>query len=66
MVKSGGIEQFLRSMMAILASRSMTAAEKLHCGGMLIQTRIESRNASVMLYDELKRASKSWPPVARR
>jgi two-component system sensor histidine kinase KdpD len=58
MVKSGGIEQFLRSMMAILASRSMTAAEKLHCGGMLIQTRIESRNASVMLYDELKKGLK--------
>lgn len=58
MVDSSGIEQFLRSMMAILASRSMTAAEKLHCGGMLIQSRIKSRNASVMLYDEEKKELK--------
>lgn len=58
MVDSSGIEQFLRSMMAILASRSMTAAEKLHCGGMLIQSRIKSRNASVMLYDEDKKELK--------
>jgi len=58
MVQSGSIEQFLRSMMTILASRSMTAAEKLHCGGMLIQTRINSRNASVMLYDENKQGLK--------
>ncbi|MDO9582031.1 MAG: GAF domain-containing sensor histidine kinase [Desulfomicrobium sp.] len=36
----------------------MTAAEKLHCGGMLIQTRINSRNASVMLYDENKQGLK--------
>lgn len=54
MEQSNGIEQFLRSMMAILASRAMSAAEKLHCGGMLIQTRIKSRNASVMLFDEDK------------
>jgi len=58
MVQSSGIEQFLRSMMTILASRSMTAAEKLHCGGMLIQSRIKSRNASVMLYDEDKQGLK--------
>jgi two-component system sensor histidine kinase KdpD len=36
----------------------MTAAEKLHSGGMLIQTRIKSRNASVMLYDEEKQGLK--------
>lgn len=58
MTQSGGLEQFLRSMMAILASRSMSAAEKLHCGGMLIQSRIKSRNASVMLYDEEKQELK--------
>lgn len=58
MVDSSGIEQFLRSMMTILASRSMTAAEKLHCGGTLIQSRIKSRNASVMLYDEEKQGLK--------
>ena len=58
MMQSGGIEQFLRSMMTILGSRSMTAAEKLHSGGMLIQTRIKSRNASVMLYDEEKQGLK--------
>jgi signal transduction histidine kinase len=58
MVQSSGIEQFLRSMMTILASRSMTAAEKLHSGGMLIQTRIKSRNASVMLYDEERQGLK--------
>lgn len=57
-MQSGGIEQFLRSMMTILGSRSMTAAEKLHSGGMLIQTRIKSRNASVMLYDEEKQGLK--------
>ncbi len=53
---SNGIEsdigQFLRSMMAILASRAMSAPDKLHCGGMLIQTRVKSRNVSVMLFDE--------------
>jgi len=58
MEQSNGIEQFLRSMMAILASRAMSAAEKLHCGGMLIQTRIKSRNASVMLFDEDKQELK--------
>jgi signal transduction histidine kinase len=58
MNKSDVIEQFLRSMMAILGSRSMTAAEKLHCGGMLIQSRIKSRNASVMLFDEDKKELK--------
>lgn len=58
MMQSGGIEQFLRSMMTILGSRCMTAAEKLHSGGMLIQTRIKSRNASVMLYDEEKQGLK--------
>jgi signal transduction histidine kinase len=58
MVDSSGIEQFLRNMMTILASRSMTAAEKLHCGGMLIQSRIKSRNASVMLYDGDKKELK--------
>jgi signal transduction histidine kinase len=58
MNKSNVIEQFLRSMMAILGSRSMTAAEKLHCGGMLIQSRIKSRNASVMLFDEDKKELK--------
>lgn len=57
-MQSGGIEQFLRSMMTILGSRCMTAAEKLHSGGMLIQTRIKSRNASVMLYDEEKQGLK--------
>ena len=59
---SNGIEsdigQFLRSMMAILASRAMTAPEKLHYGGMLIQTRVKSRSVSVMLFDEDSRELK--------
>ncbi len=62
MCASNGIEsdigQFLRSMMAILASRAMTAPEKLHYGGMLIQTRVKSRNVSVMLFDEGSRELK--------
>lgn len=58
MPQPNGIEadlgQFLRRMMAILASRSMSPAEKLHSGGMLIQERTRSGKASVMLYDESK------------
>lgn len=41
-------------MMGILASRSMNPAEKLNSGGMLIRSRIGSRQASVMLHDEDK------------
>lgn len=43
---------FLRQMMGILASRTMSPADKLHNGGMLIQSRLGSRQASVMLLDE--------------
>lgn len=46
------IGQFLKLMMAILASRSMTLAQKLDNGGRLIQQRILSRQASVMFYDQ--------------
>lgn len=50
--------RFLRQMMGILASRSMSPAEKLHSGGMLIQARTRSGQASVMLYDEEKKELK--------
>lgn len=43
---------FLKSMMAILADRSLNSAEKLAHGGRLIQQRIGSGQASVMLYDQ--------------
>ena len=43
---------FLRRLMAILGSRSRSAAEKLHHGGVLIQERLRSGQASVMLFDE--------------
>jgi two-component system sensor histidine kinase KdpD len=43
---------FLKEMMAILASRSLSPAEKLHAGGLLIQQRLRSHCASVMLCDE--------------
>ena len=59
---SNGIESdighFLRSMMAILASRAMSTPEKLHYGGMLIQTKVKSRSVSVMLFDEDSRELK--------
>lgn len=44
--------QFLRRLMAILGSRSMSAAQKLHHGGMLIREQLRSGQASVMLFDE--------------
>lgn len=44
--------QFLKSMMAILASRSMSLAQKLDNGGRLIQQRVRAGQSSVMLYDE--------------
>lgn len=44
--------QFLRRMMGILASRSKSPAEKLRQGGLLIQERLGSSQASVMLFDE--------------
>ena len=50
--------QFLRQMMAILASRSESPAEKLHHGGVLIQERLGSSQASVMLFDEDRRELK--------
>ncbi|KAF5058119.1 Adaptive-response sensory-kinase SasA [anaerobic digester metagenome] len=43
---------FLRRMMGILACRSKSPAEKLRLGGMLIQERLGSSQASVMLFDE--------------
>jgi two-component system sensor histidine kinase KdpD len=43
---------FLKEMMAILASRSLSPAEKLHAGGLRIQQRLRSDCASVMLCDE--------------
>ena len=62
MPPSNGIEpdlgQFLRQMMAILANRSMSPAEKLHGGGALIQHRTRSGQASVMLYDVEKQELK--------
>ncbi|WP_084435249.1 GAF domain-containing sensor histidine kinase [Desulfomicrobium escambiense] len=43
---------FLRRMMGILACRSKSPAEKLRLGGVLIQERLGSSQASVMLFDE--------------
>ncbi len=43
---------FLKQMMGILASRSMTLAQKLDNSGRLIQHRVHAGQASVMLYDE--------------
>lgn len=68
---TGGFEadlgQFLKDMMAILASRSLTLSEKLHAGGLLIQARIRSKTASVMLYDgeknELKVVAATRPEI---
>jgi two-component system sensor histidine kinase KdpD len=46
------IGTFLKEMMAILASRTLSPAEKLHGGGLLVQRRLRSDCASVMLCDE--------------
>ena len=58
MPASNGIEPdlglFLRRMMNILASRSKSPAEKLRQGGLLIQERLCSSQASVMLFDAEK------------
>jgi two-component system sensor histidine kinase KdpD len=43
---------FLRRMMGILACRSKSSEEKLRQGGLLIQDRLGSSQASVMLVDE--------------
>ena len=43
--------QFFKLMMGILASRSMTLAQKLDNGGRLIQHKVHAGQASVMLYD---------------
>lgn len=56
MPPTNGIEPdlglFLRRMMGILACRSKSPAEKLRLGGVLIQERLGSSQASVMLFDE--------------
>lgn len=70
-VRNGGFQpdlgHFLKSMMAILANRSMTSANKLAHGGMLIQQKIGSGQASVMLYDhnshQLKVVAASRPEI---
>ncbi|GAB1410830.1 hypothetical protein MASR1M90_19840 [Desulfovibrionales bacterium] len=46
------IALFLKSMMAVLASHSLSLAEKLDHGGQLIQAQVHSAQASVMLVDE--------------
>lgn len=46
------IALFLRRMMEVLASRSLSLAEKLDHGGRLIQAEVHSAQASVMLVDE--------------
>lgn len=56
---------FLRQMMGILSSRTMSSEDKLHSGGMLIKNRIGSRRASVMLLDENRKQLRVVAAVRR-
>ena len=49
---------FLKQMMAVLANNSMSTPEKLQHGAMLIQKKLDSSQASVMLFDEDKQELK--------